>query len=168
MNVVSNKCGLKWMWSQLDVVSKECGLKWMWSQRSRSQMNVVSNKKVSCECGLKETGFKCRGLKWTWSRMSWFQLSAHPSKQYKVKVPKCYCNSQQWHEVRPQNIKKTFQFVSVKFRFHFTVTNWKNGQFFPNWPWNDQSGNPARNHIHCSLQFLLVYYVTRWSVYKIS
>jgi len=26
MNVVSNECGLKWMWSQLNVVSTECGL----------------------------------------------------------------------------------------------------------------------------------------------
>jgi len=27
MNVVSNECGLKRMWSQTNVVSNECGLK---------------------------------------------------------------------------------------------------------------------------------------------
>jgi len=27
MNVVSNECGLKRMWSQMNVVSNECGLK---------------------------------------------------------------------------------------------------------------------------------------------
>ena len=35
-----------------------------------SQMNVVSNEKVSCECGVKWTGLQCRGLKWTWSHLS--------------------------------------------------------------------------------------------------
>ena len=43
MNVVSNDCGLKWMWSQMNVVSNKCGLKWTWSQMSWSQMNVDSN-----------------------------------------------------------------------------------------------------------------------------
>jgi len=86
MTVISNDCGLKWLWSQMNVVScewglkwircqmnmalNECclkwtGLKWMWSQMNRSQMNVVSNEQVSYECGLKWTG-----LKWTWSQMN--------------------------------------------------------------------------------------------------
>ena len=48
-NVVSNDCGLKWTWSQMNVVSNEqvsnvvvsdeCGLKWM-----------VSNELVSIVC----------------------------------------------------------------------------------------------------------------------
>jgi len=52
MNVVSNECGLKRMWSQTNVVSNDCGLKRLWSQ-----MNVVSNE---------------------WSQVNWSQLSAHP------------------------------------------------------------------------------------------
>jgi len=32
MNVISNACGLKCMWSQMHVVSNACGLKCMWSQ----------------------------------------------------------------------------------------------------------------------------------------
>jgi len=65
MNVVSNDCGLKWMWSQMIEVSNERGLKWIWAQ-----MNVVSN-----ECGLKWTG-----LIWMWSQinrsqMSWSQMN---------------------------------------------------------------------------------------------
>jgi len=50
------------MWSQINVVSNECGLKSMWSRMKKSQMKVsnekisnekVSNEKVSNECGLK-------------------------------------------------------------------------------------------------------------------
>ena len=41
------------MWSQMNVVSNECGLKLMWSQMNRSQMNVVSNVLVTNEGGLK-------------------------------------------------------------------------------------------------------------------
>jgi len=81
--VVSNECGLKWMWSQMtvisnevvsnecglkwmNVVSNECGLKWMWSQ-----MTVISNK-----CGLKWLWSQMnvvsneRGLIWMWSQMN--------------------------------------------------------------------------------------------------
>jgi len=65
MNVVSNECGLKWMWSQMNVVSNDCGLKWMWSQMNVFSNEVVSNDWVSNECGL-----KCRGLKWAWSQMN--------------------------------------------------------------------------------------------------
>ena len=70
MNVVSNECGLKWIWSQMkwsqinvvsnEVVSNDCGLKWMWSQMKWSQMNVVSN-----DCG----------LKWMWSQMKWYRMN---------------------------------------------------------------------------------------------
>jgi len=58
-------------WSQMN----KRGLKWMRSQMNRSQMNVVSNEKVSCECSLKLTGRKCRGLVWTWSQMKWSQIN---------------------------------------------------------------------------------------------
>ena len=37
------------MRSQMNAVSNECGLKRMWSQMNRSQMNVVSNVVVSNE-----------------------------------------------------------------------------------------------------------------------
>jgi len=37
----------------MNVISNECDLKRMWSQMKWSQMNVVSNEKVSNECGLK-------------------------------------------------------------------------------------------------------------------
>jgi len=85
MNVVSNECGLKWTWSQMNVVSNEwsrmnvvsneCGLKWkslkwMWSQMNTSQMNGVSN-----ERSLKWSGHKWIGLKWTWFQMSWSQMN---------------------------------------------------------------------------------------------
>ena len=71
MNVVSNECGLKWMWSQMNVVSNEYGLKWMWPQ-----MNVASN-----DCGLKwmqsqmnAVSNEC-GLKWLWSQMKKSQMN---------------------------------------------------------------------------------------------
>jgi len=48
----------------MNAVSNECGLKKIWYQ-----MNVVSSEKVSCECYLKRTGLKCRGLKWLWSQV---------------------------------------------------------------------------------------------------
>ena len=80
MNVVSNDCSLKWMWSQMIEDSNECGLKWTWFQMNVvlnecglkrtglkwmwSQMNVVSNEQVWYECGLKWSGLKCRGLRW--------------------------------------------------------------------------------------------------------
>jgi len=108
MNVVSNECGLKWMWSQSNVVSNECGLKWMWSQMNvvsnerdlkwmwspvnRSQMNVVSN-----ECGLKwmwsqmnvvsneqvsyECGLRWTGIKWMWSQMNRSNMNVVSNKQ---------------------------------------------------------------------------------------
>ena len=75
MNVVSNECGLKWMWSQMNVVPNECCPKWMWSQ-----MNVVSN-----ECGLKrmwaqmnvgsnECSLKWKNLIWMWSQKNRSQM----------------------------------------------------------------------------------------------
>ena len=85
MNVVSNECGLKWMWFQMNVVSNDCGFKWTWSQ-----MNVVSNEQVSNErglkwsglkwIGLKRSGLKFRGLKWTWflvNGLKWIGLNSH-------------------------------------------------------------------------------------------
>jgi len=33
-----------------ELVSNECGLKWMWSQMKRSQMNVVSNAWSQMNC----------------------------------------------------------------------------------------------------------------------
>jgi len=71
MNVVSNECGLKWMWSQMNVVSNEGGLKWR-----GSQMKGVSN-----ECGLnwmwsqKNVVLNECGLKWMWSQMNWSQMN---------------------------------------------------------------------------------------------
>jgi len=86
MNVVSNECGPKWMLSQMNVVPNECGLKWMWSQMNVvsnecglkwmwAQMNVVSNEKISYECGLKRTGLKWSSLKWMWFQMKWSQMN---------------------------------------------------------------------------------------------
>ena len=73
-NMVSNECGLKWMWSQMNrsqmnssqmnVVSNERGLKW-----SRSQRNVVSNEWLQMN-GCKWMVSNERGLKWTWSQMN--------------------------------------------------------------------------------------------------
>jgi len=80
MNVVSNECGLKWMWSQMNVVSNEwglkwSGLKWMWSQMKKPYVNVVSNEQVSKECVLKWSVLKWIGLKWMLSQMSWSQMN---------------------------------------------------------------------------------------------
>jgi len=61
MNVVSKKCSLKW--TGLNSTSP----KWM-----RSQINVVSNERVTNEQVSNQ-----RGLKRTWSQMNWSQLSAH-------------------------------------------------------------------------------------------
>jgi len=65
----------------------------------------------------------------------------------------------------PAKYKKTFQFVTVKWKFHFTVTNLKNGQkmgkFYemakcvfssPAHLKNGQSGNPVFNHCNQALQ----------------
>jgi len=77
MNVASNDCGLKWLWSQMTVISNDCDLKWTWSQ-----MTVVSNEYrlkwmwsqiavVSSECG----------LKWTWSQMNRFHMNMVSNEQ---------------------------------------------------------------------------------------
>jgi len=85
MNAVSN-----------EVVSNECGLKWMWFQMNRSQMNVVPNEVVSNERDLKWKSFKngCvlkwkilersglnwTGLKRTWSQLKWSRINRSQMK----------------------------------------------------------------------------------------
>ena len=102
MNVVSHKCGLKWVWSQMNAVSNECGLKWLWSQMNVvsnecglkfmwSQIHVVSNEKVSCECRLKWTGLKITWSQIKWSRLNKFKwmLSQMPWSQMNVVSNEC-------------------------------------------------------------------------------
>jgi len=51
-------------------------------------MNVVSNEKVSCECGLKLIGLKFRGLRWSglrWSGLKWIGLNCLQTRNYRRK-----------------------------------------------------------------------------------
>jgi len=127
INVVSNECGLKWMWSQMkwskmkwsqmNVVSNECslkwsGFKWLWSQMTVvsndcglkwmwSQMNVVSNEVVSNECG----------LKWLWSHINvvsnecglkwmWSQINVVSNEQVSnERGLKCIGHKWRWSEM---------------------------------------------------------------------